>query len=624
MLAGHLARKLYAESVVDVSDVAEEIGKGAGAAIMRHSGALATVGVQNGFGVPWAVGGGARRVSQILAGRRPGRRDIPGNLGRIPNGRQEAEGSRPSLRSDRWAQPSATRRDGGIPICGRGAARSSRPTAKDRRASTARRQSRSVKFRGAALERDDGRGRARLGTIRATIAPFLSGSISATNKRRLDIPRGQGKSRTSYLTESGKPMKDDILHAKIPKGPGGQFNLGGGSTDHSHGAIRRTRRPAKDFLRWVHSKTGLRGMVLPSQAGPIPVAPPWSGSRIPVWTVDPVLRPFKDLARAPADWWATPGAPKTATLPRVVTKIHHRRHVREGDPRHGRRGCGSNGRMNELVKIYRPEPAVTLLRRPPPHHLPRRFPNDLYFSRCPERLRRQSEGADRLPGCSKTNVGWRYCLLLPTLVASSGFFIAYPFFQGCGAIGNRYQSRCAGPICRAYRTSKRSGTTASSTSQCGILCLYTFRHDGFQARPGVCGLATAIEQTISRAKPSLEPSSCCLHHPDSAVYPRLEVDVSIPRSSVINLDAVPARDYRPPRINWLGDPHLALISVMIVNVWRGVPFYCDQPTCRVCRRSVRSCMRRPPIDGARAWQRFRHVTWPLLLPVTFGDRPCSR
>jgi len=22
------------------------------------------------------------------------------------------------------------------------------------------------------------------------------------------------------------------------------------------------------------------------------------------------------------------------------------------------------------------------------------------------------------------------------------------------------------------------------------------------------------------------------------------------------------------------------------------------------------------IDGARAWQRFRHVTWPLLLPVT--------
>src|SRR6202163_1901814 len=27
------------------------------------------------------------------------------------------------------------------------------------------------------------------------------------------------------------------------------------------------------------------------------------------------------------------------------------------------------------------------------------------------------------------------------------------------------------------------------------------------------------------------------------------------------------------RINWLGDPNLALISVIIVNVWRGVPFF---------------------------------------------------
>src|ERR1700681_834738 len=27
------------------------------------------------------------------------------------------------------------------------------------------------------------------------------------------------------------------------------------------------------------------------------------------------------------------------------------------------------------------------------------------------------------------------------------------------------------------------------------------------------------------------------------------------------------------RINWLGDPDLAMISVIIVNVWRGVPFY---------------------------------------------------
>src|ERR1700747_959265 len=27
------------------------------------------------------------------------------------------------------------------------------------------------------------------------------------------------------------------------------------------------------------------------------------------------------------------------------------------------------------------------------------------------------------------------------------------------------------------------------------------------------------------------------------------------------------------RINWLGDPDLAMISIIIVNIWRGVPFY---------------------------------------------------
>ena len=48
------------------------------------------------------------------------------------------------------------------------------------------------------------------------------------------------------------------------------------------------------------------------------------------------------------------------------------------------------------------------------------------------------------------------------------------------------------------------------------------------------------------------------------------------------------------RINWLGDPDLALISVMIVNIWRGVPFYAIsllagcRPSAPSCRRPQRS------------------------------------
>jgi len=69
------------------------------------------------------------------------------------------------------------------------------------------------------------------------------------------------------------------------------------------------------------------------------------------------------------------------------------------------------------------------------------------------------------------------------------------------------------------------------------------------------------------------------------------------------------------RINWLGDPNLALISVIIVNVWRGLPFYAITLLAGLQTISP-ELHEAAAIDGARAWQRFRHVTWPLLLPVT--------
>ena len=69
------------------------------------------------------------------------------------------------------------------------------------------------------------------------------------------------------------------------------------------------------------------------------------------------------------------------------------------------------------------------------------------------------------------------------------------------------------------------------------------------------------------------------------------------------------------RINWLGDPNLALISVIIVNVWRGVPFFAISLLAGL--QTINPELdEAAAIDGARPWQRFWHVTWPLLLPVT--------
>jgi len=69
------------------------------------------------------------------------------------------------------------------------------------------------------------------------------------------------------------------------------------------------------------------------------------------------------------------------------------------------------------------------------------------------------------------------------------------------------------------------------------------------------------------------------------------------------------------RINWLSDPDLAMISVIIVNIWRGVPFYAISLLAGLQTINP-ELQEAAAIDGARPWPRFWHVTWPLLLPVT--------
>ena len=69
------------------------------------------------------------------------------------------------------------------------------------------------------------------------------------------------------------------------------------------------------------------------------------------------------------------------------------------------------------------------------------------------------------------------------------------------------------------------------------------------------------------------------------------------------------------RINWLGDPDLAMISIIVVNVWRGVPFFAISLLAGLQTISP-ELSEAAAIDGAKPLQRFWYITWPLLLPVT--------
>jgi multiple sugar transport system permease protein len=65
---------------------------------------------------------------------------------------------------------------------------------------------------------------------------------------------------------------------------------------------------------------------------------------------------------------------------------------------------------------------------------------------------------------------------------------------------------------------------------------------------------------------------------------------------------------RPP---WLGDPTLALVSIIIVDAWRTIPFM-----FLVMYAGIEvlpgELFEAAAVDGASRWQAFRHITVPLL------------
>lgn len=62
---------------------------------------------------------------------------------------------------------------------------------------------------------------------------------------------------------------------------------------------------------------------------------------------------------------------------------------------------------------------------------------------------------------------------------------------------------------------------------------------------------------------------------------------------------------------WTGDPQMALQSIVMVNVWKGVPFFTLLALAGL--KSIdRELYEAASIDGANAWQRFLNVTLPGL------------
>jgi len=73
------------------------------------------------------------------------------------------------------------------------------------------------------------------------------------------------------------------------------------------------------------------------------------------------------------------------------------------------------------------------------------------------------------------------------------------------------------------------------------------------------------------------------------------------------------RALRLPTLNWLGDPDVALITLALVSVWK-ITGYAMVIFLAGLQEIPPSLQEAAALDGARPWQRFLHVTWPMLRP----------
>ena len=68
--------------------------------------------------------------------------------------------------------------------------------------------------------------------------------------------------------------------------------------------------------------------------------------------------------------------------------------------------------------------------------------------------------------------------------------------------------------------------------------------------------------------------------------------------------------------SWLGDPKFALATVVLVSIWFFMGYYMIIFLAGL-QEIPREYYDAAKIDGARSWQLFRHITWPLLKPTSF-------
>jgi len=280
--------QLYADSCSDVSDVAEDLGKAQGG----FYDICTTVGTVGGkwIGVPWCTGGGlvAYRKSWLAEA---GATEFPKNWDDYRTvGKKLKAAGRPYGQTaghtfgdaPGWWYPYLWSWGGKeVEADGKTVVLNSKATIESVKFATGFWKD---AFDDGGMSWDDA------GNNRA----YLANTISSTSNGASIYLLAKAKPDT-YMTETGKPLKDDCFHSPLPSGPAGQFSwhVPFSNLVPSYG---KNQKAAKDFLRWFHSTEVYDTWFTSQQGFSVGVTKAWENHKL--WNDDPVMAPFRTAAES--------------------------------------------------------------------------------------------------------------------------------------------------------------------------------------------------------------------------------------------------------------------------------------------------------------------------------------
>lgn len=174
---------------------------------------------------------------------------------------------------------------------------------------------------------------------------YLANTISSTSNGASIYLLARSKPDT-YMTETGKPLKDDCFHSPLPKGPGGQFSyhVPFSNLIPKYGS---NQKPAKEFLRWFHSPEVYDTWFTSQQGFSVGTTRMWEDNK--VWKVDPVMAPFRTAAESGrfAGYAGPSGRAAAETISKFIIVDMYAKAVQGTPPEEAVKWA-----HDELVKIY--------------------------------------------------------------------------------------------------------------------------------------------------------------------------------------------------------------------------------------------------------------------------------